>query len=532
MNPILIHHLLRRTASENPDNEAVILGQRSLNYGHLSAASSSLAVALGKIGVRPGDRVGIMAGKSLEAIVGLYGILIAGAAYVPIDPSSPSPRIRHILQNCGIKTLIASASAVSRLLNDDGNMLLNTLILFDGDGIPPTEALSVHLLEELISSGSTHNFPDARISSASPAYILHTSGSTGIPKGVVLSHNNAMAFVRTSVDYFGLDSNDRFSGHSPLHFDLSVFDLFCAAAVGAAVVLVPDHLSMFPVKLSQFIEETRMTVFNAVASVGALLASRGQIERFKMDTMRLYLFSGDVMPVKYLKTLMLSMPNAAFYNIYGQTEANSSTAYPVDDVPEDENWKIPIGKALPDFEAFVIGENGDLVTRPGENGELHIAGPTVGLGYWGDPEKSKSGFIQDPRTDRFRNIVYRTGDLVTLTKEGDLVYVGRRDHMIKSRGYRVQLDEIEAVLNTHKSVKEVVALAIPDETLGNRIVSCVVCQEGCQPEELALKEHCGRSLPPYMVPEMISFLESFPRTSTGKINRQVLIDRFITEELK
>jgi amino acid adenylation domain-containing protein len=368
----------------------------------------------------------------------------------------------------------------------------------------------------------SQSYEPVRLSDASTAYILHTSGSTGVPKGVAISHLNALTFVNMATDFFGLNENDRLCSHAPLHFDLSVFDLFGAVKAGAAIVLVPESLSAFPQALVELIEKERISVWNSVSSVLTMMVDRGGLERFKFDALRLVHFSGDNMPVKYLKALKGHMKKASFYNIYGQTEANSSLFYPVNSVPDSEVWKVPIGKPFPDFEVFAIDEEGNVITKPGEEGELYIHAATVALGYWGDEERTKERFVPDPRRPAVTSKVYRTGDSVRLDEDGNYVFAGRKDHMVKSRGYRIELDEIELVLNGHPAVKQAVVLAIPDEIIGNRIITIIAPVAGASITDSDLIDFCITRLPKYMIPEIIRFSESLPTTSTGKIDRKAL----------
>ena len=280
------------------------------------------------------------------------------------------------------------------------------------------------------------------------------------PKGSVISHLNALTFVNMAVGFFGINENDRMANHAPLHFDLSIFDIFCAVKVGAAVVVIPEYLSAFPVRLAQAIYQQRVTVWNSVASVLTKLADQGGLEGLTFPSLRLVHFSGDLMPVKYLSFLRKCMPAAEFYNIYGQTEANSSLYFKVPDRIGDNAWKIPIGKSFPNFDVFAINENGQVVSKPNEEGELYVLSASVALGYWNDGKKTKEQFTADPRNPHGYARVYKTGDLVRLDSEGNFVFSGRKDHMVKSKGYRVELDEVEIILNSHPNVRQAVAVAI------------------------------------------------------------------------
>ena len=362
------------------------------------------------------------------------------------------------------------------------------------------------------------------VSDTSPAYILHTSGSTGNPKGVVLSHLNALSFVKMASDFFHINPADRICNHAPLHFDLSVFDVFAGVRCGATVMLLPEVYSTFPVKLAEFIEKQEISVWNSVSSVLAMLVDKGALGKFNFDSLRIVHFSGDIMPVKVLRILKRFMRNASFYNIYGQTEANSSMYYHVREIPETDSWRIPIGKAFPNFDVFALSDSREPIRRPGEEGELYVDSSTVALGYWDADAMTSEKFVPDPRYPSLKKRVYRTGDLVRMDEHGNYIFSGRKDQMVKSRGYRIELEEIEAVLSGHPGIKNAVVVPIPDELIGNRIVAVVapVSMESVNKEDIVL--HCAALLPRYMIPESIDFHDSLPKTSTGKIDRRKIRD--------
>jgi len=515
MGVYLLHHLLTRSAEKHPDRTALIHGERTLTYAELDQQSGRLATLLVQTGVRPGDRVGILVKKSPESVVAIFGILKAGGVYVPLDPQAPPQRQGLVLSGCDISVLVASSALAGQLLAmPEGGVGVKSAVLTDGS-LPKETPWRTLAWEEVALAPEA---PPVEISDTRPAYILHTSGSTGVPKGVTISHSNALAFVDMAADFFDVGVDDRVAGHAPFHFDLSVFDLFTAVRNGATLVLVPENLGPFPARLTQFIETSGITIWNSVASVVALMAERGNLGDRNFDALRLVLFSGDVLPVKHLRRVREMMPKTDVYNLYGQTEANSSTFYQVGEIPDDECWKIPIGRPFPNFEVFALNEKGEAVRRPGEIGELHVCSATVALGYWRDTEKTATSFVENPLRP-WPGRVYRTGDLVTFDEDGNLLILGRRDRQVKSRGYRIQIDEIDLVLNSHPEVREATVVDISDEVLGSRILAFV--QAG-NLSGLDLLDFCSRSLPPYMLPETIHFLEEFPRTATGKVDRNVL----------
>jgi amino acid adenylation domain-containing protein len=358
------------------------------------------------------------------------------------------------------------------------------------------------------------------------AYILYTSGSTGDPKGVMISHRTIFTFVNWCHDTFRLTPDDRVTSHAPLHFDLSTFDIFVTLKGGGTVVLVPEKLSIFPVQLVRLLQDERITVTYLVPSILSLMVNYGEFGRHDLSAIRTILFAGEVFPIKYLRQLAAAIPHADFYNLYGPTETNVCTYYRVQpkDLDPDCTQPVPIGTACENLEVFAVDEEGKLVTEPGREGELWVRGSGVAQGYWGDPGKTARGFVRNPFQPYFEEVAYRTGDLVILDPDGtNWRYVGRRDHMVKSRGYRIELGEIEAALYGCEWVKEAAVVAIPDDLLGNRLAAFIVPLEGKNLTIKDLQAHCGQSLPRYMIPEFIEFRASLPKTSTGKIDRTLLV---------
>ena len=527
----LLNHLLTETALKHPRKYAVAFKEKFLSYAELDAASSQLAAGLAWQGVKPGDRIGIMLNKSVESIVSVFGILKAGAIYVPLDPLAPGGRLCAIISNCGMELVISAPDHLARLLAAaDEGLTLRRAILTGSD--PPQTAPWSRGSVACVGWDAAAAPPPGKIcqeeqSDAAPAYILHTSGSTGIPKGVVISHLNALTFVKMAAEFFGISEGDRMANHAPLHFDLSVFDIFCAVKKGACIVLVPEFLSAFPIRLVEFIEQEKITVWNSVASVLTKLANQGELDRMQFAYLRLVHFSGDIMPVKYLRILKKCMPAAEFYNIYGQTEANSSLYFKVPETIEDNAWKIPIGRPFPNFSVFALDDSGRVISAPGEEGELFVLSSTVALGYWNDGEKTRAQFSSDPRNPAAHARVYRTGDLVRLNGAGDFVFAGRKDQMVKCKGFRVELDEIEILLNSHPKVRHAAVVAVPDELAGNKIIAYVSLTDGSVFDSRELLDLCREHLPKYMVPELLQNCQTLPTTSNGKIDRKALVREFI-----
>ncbi len=518
--PSLIHSYLQRAAVKTPDATAVVDRDHQLTYAELDRKSDRVAARLLDLGVGTGDRVGLFLPKSIDAVVAIYGVMKAGAAYVPIDPSSRETRAAYIAGNCGITHLI-SVKAKRSMWPAFAAIGVEHVICMDGDPDSGDDGLVVHG-RGWVDEADPPQLP--RLIAQDLAYILYTSGSTGNPKGVMLTHANCLGFVEWAVEEFGVTASDRLSSHAPLHFDLSTFDLYAAVVAGAPVYLVPKSVSLLPVEVKKFIQAQGITVWYSVPSILTMLVEMGGLEQNDLPTLRTLLFAGEVFPTKYLSRLMNRVPHVTFANLYGPTETNVCTGFTLASPPDEDGPPISIGKAIGGVETFVVDETDNPVVV-GQAGELLVRGPTVMAGYWGDGELTSRKLTPSPVPRHLGDMVYRTGDLVEEQPDGNYRFIGRRDNQIKSRGYRIELGDIEAALGAHPAVLEVVAVAIPDEMVSNRIIAFASLRDEVDQSELL--QFCGERVPKYMVPESLQFVDELPKTSTGKIDRRTLAEGWV-----
>src|SRR6185295_9787651 len=471
----MLDRLLIESAARYPDRTAVVDGAESISYRELNDSSALLASELVSHGAGPGNRIGLYLDKSLDAIVALWGVLRAGAAYVPLDVASPVKRVSRIVENGDICGILSSSKRWSTL----GPAL----------ALPPAFVGLSRAGEN--SAGTTFTFETPKDSHAPaadrgassrgddpsrPAYILYTSGSTGQPKGVVLSHRAARSFVDWAAETTELSPVDVLSSHAPLHFDLSVFDLFASCRAGAAVVLVPPGLNVFPRNLADWIAAQGITVWYSVPSLLARLALAGGLERHEWSRLRHIIFAGEVFPLAHLRRLREQIPGARYWNWYGPTETNVCTAYAVDALPPEQTAPVPIGTACANSKLLVVDDAGSECA-PGDVGELYVSGPSLMSGYHAMPEATAHALVVRGEGGD-SGLWYRTGDLVREDAAGLLHLLGRRDGMIKSRGYRIELGEIESVLHQHPAVAEAAAVALPDEESGHVIRAAAVARSG------------------------------------------------------
>jgi amino acid adenylation domain-containing protein len=481
----------------------------NLSYAALDDVSSRIAGFLVAAGVTPGDRVGVIMPKGSRAVAAFLGIMKVRAAYVPADYTAPAGRNRAILMDCGVKVAFLDPSCSNVMDEWTGDL---PVVVLTGDGQAPTPG------REVVPWQKVEEHQRASVDGRSVgdlAYVLYTSGSTGVPKGVMISHDNALSFVDWCSDVFAPTEADRFSSHAPFHFDLSILDIYVPFKHGATVVVVSEELGKNPKELARFIADQRLTVWYSTPSILGLLVQFGGLRSKDCSALRLVLFAGEVFPIKHLRDLVSCWPLPRYFNLYGPTETNVCTFYEVPTpIPAERTEPFPIGAACSHCRALVLDEDGIEVSATPE-GLLHIAGRSVFQGYWNQPEQSARTFRERPDGHW-----YNTGDVVS--REGSAFsYRGRRDRMVKRRGYRIELGEIERGLYLHPELGEVAVVAVPDDAAGTRIVA-FLSSSGERPSIIGLKTFCGANLPAYMSPDTFVFLDRLPRTSTDKVDYQRL----------
>lgn len=512
----MLHSLLRRAAETSPDRDAVIEpGAGRLSYAQLDALSDRVRDRLVRLGVRPGDRVGLWLPKSIDSVATLLGVLKCGAAYVPVDPTAPAERGGYILADCEV-----AAIAVEERFAAPLRAALGAFATKPGWLVLPQVGGGSGLAAALDAADEQDPAPAARTHDAAPgdlAYILYTSGSTGKPKGVMLSHRAATAFVAWCVGVLAPRPQDRFSSHAPFHFDLSILDLYVPQTCGAAVVLVSEERGKEPVGLARLIADEKITIWYSAPSILTMLVQYGKLAEHDYGALRTICFAGEVFPVVHLRALSNALPHPRYLNLYGPTETNVCTHYEVAlPVPEARSEPYPIGKVCAHLEGLVVDAEGRSVA-PGAEGELVIRGDNLLDGYWNLPERTAEAFLE-AEGRRW----YRTGDLVVEEPDGNLRYVGRRDRMVKRRGYRVELGEIEACLYRHPDVLEAAVIAKQDPAAGVKIEAHLATREGRKLGLVAVKQFCSQHLPVYMVPDTVKRHPKLPKTSTDKIDYQRL----------
>ncbi len=521
----LLSQIIDQSAEKFPEREAFRFYGQALTYSELSIRTSQLAGILTKHGVRRHDRVGILLNKCLEMPVAVHGIMKAGAAYVPIDPAAPAERIKFILVNCGIRVLVTEKSKIRILSEIIRDAELDCLIGIDGDTDLPVGKVP---WQEVFRSPCLT--PEkGPVMEQDMAYIMYTSGSTGEPKGIIHTHYSGLSYAKLSAGTYQICEHDRLGNHSPLHFDMSTLEFFSGPLQGACTVLIPEEYTRLPASLSKLIEEERLTTWYSVPFALIQLLLRGAMDTRDLSSLRWILFGGEPFPTKHLRELMKMLPEARFSNVYGPAEVNQCTYYHVPDLPDEMEDPVPIGRVWDNCEGLVVDEH-DQPVAPGMKGELLIRTPTMMQGYWNRRDLNERAFYYRTHLSNYQEVYYRTGDLVRQNSDGDYTYRGRKDRQIKTRGYRVELDEIEAALLSHDQVEEAAAFAVP-EAEGSTLISAGVTlkkDEEVMPSDLL--KYLKSRLPVYAVPNEIKIYQAFSRTATGKIDRKALSETAVAEQ--
>ncbi|MGD9486099.1 D-alanine--poly(phosphoribitol) ligase [Streptomyces sp. TRM70308] len=507
-----------RTLSPGQASRTALVGARPVSYGELATRVRALACRLRDVGARRGDRVAIWMDKRLEYAEGVLATLQAGCAYVPLDSRQPQARVGTILADAEPLVLLTDSRHLTGLSERTLPPSVKTVVVTGSDDATATttKTARVHIWEALIASGAD---PWTALPEPSPsdiAALLYTSGSTGVPKGVKVSHQNLANFIAWSRKEFKVGTDDVFANHASFAFDLSTFDLFTALSAGAAMWIVGDAQARDVTALAAGIQEHRVTVWYSVPSILHLLTASGALTPATTASLRYVLFAGEVFPAQQLRALAERLPGkTALYNLYGPTETNVCTYHRVRTKDLARDAPVPIGRPITGARLSVVDEQGRTVEGPDACGELIVEGACVTPGYWRRE--------QEPAAVLHHQHRHATGDIVA-RENGLLVYRGRKDRMVKLAGYRVELGEVEHAALRHPALAEAAVVVKGEGSAARLVLFYTLRADAPQLNLLEIKRHCAQHLPTYMLPEAATCLTALPRNANGKTDYRRLGD--------
>ena len=513
---ILLHHLLRTSASKLPDKEALVHADRRLTYSEVLRKVQGIAAGLRSAGVNRGERIGIYLDPGIPQVLSIFGTTMAGGVFVPINTQLLADQLHHIARDCRISAIITSADKLPSLFNHLRTIGSLRFLVVVGDHGADIEPLKVYDFREFCERDGYSRCLDVGISKDLAA-ILYTSGSTGKPKGVMLSHANLLAGARIVSSYLEITASDRILSVLPLTFDAGLNQLTTVFLQGGTLVLINF---VFARQIVEALSKEQITGLAGVPTVWTLLTQpTSTLHKTTLPALRYITNTGGAMPQSALHILRSTLPKTRIYLMYGLTEAFRSTYLSPEEL---DRRPTSMGKAIPDTEILVLNDNGEICA-PGEVGELVHRGPTVSMGYWGNPDATarvlRPNPLLPPELGDVERVCY-SGDLVKTDEDGFLYYVGRRDAMIKSSGFRISPTEVEEVVFRSGKVRHAAAIGVPDDLLGQAVKLFVVPRDerSVQLDKSSLLDFCGEHLPRHMVPKFVEVLSELPVTSSGKVD--------------
>lgn len=483
------------------DHVAVVEGDRSVDFSTLSVKAYTIAQTICDKGIPINHPVAVFLGKSIESISANLGILMAGDFYMNLDVKTPAERIRNILELVKPAAIISDAKHF-KLIYD---VVPDNVKCIDVDEFTETKAVENGAIDKRRS----------HLIDTDPSCIINTSGSTGTPKGVVLNHRSFFDFIEWSLDTFNFGDDIVMGSLSPIVFDIYSYELCMLMTKGSTLVIIPDTLSAFPAKILEILEKNKVNFLFWVPTIMVNIANMDLLSSYTLESLRTVWFAGEVFPTKQFNYWHRHLPNVIFANLYGPIEITLDCTYFIVDRDIPDGEPIPIGKACRNTSILVLDENDKLITEAGQEGELCVRGSSLAMGYYNNSEKTAVAFIQNPLNTNYPETIYRTGDVVVYNSLGEIVFVGRRDNLVKHMGYRTDLGEIEhIIINKLKLVKNG---CVCYNTGTKKIVLYYEADNELTPGDF--RKSIGKELPKYMIPTEFVYVKELKRNTNGKIDR-------------
>jgi amino acid adenylation domain-containing protein len=483
--------------------EAVVDSDRSYTFEELEHHAKNCAAALLKRITGVNQPVAVFLPKSAPTIVANLGIVYTGNCYANLDIKSPPERLKSILNNLGAALIITSAAHVATLVSLG------------------VDQASLFLVEDAMKSDAAYDNAALRacyeqVIDTDPLCIIHTSGSTGIPKGVALHHRGTIDFMDWVFTRLQLDGSEVIGSLSPFYFDIYTLELFLCLAKGATLVIIPDQCAAFPAKLVEFMEANAISFIFWVPTIMVNMANQNLLATGRLHHLKKIFFAGEVFPTKHLNHWRRQLPEATFVNLYGPIEIHVDCTYFVVDREFSDDEKLPIGFPCRNTDILILNDQ-EKPAGVDEQGELCVRGTSLALGYWNNPERTAAAFVQNPLHSHYPELIYRTGDLVSRNSRGEISFTGRKDFQIKHQGYRIELGEIEHAVLQVESVRN--CCVVYDQ--GRKEIT-LFFESDTELTPATIRERLSTFVPKYMLPTVFHRMEAMPRNPNGKIDRQQL----------
>lgn len=497
----IVSQYLRQSAIQYPNHPAFVDSKVTLTYTDVLNEAEKIAYYMVSHGLfkKP---VAVMMDKSARNVVAFLGVAISGNYYSVIDGKMPQSRIEKILETLEPELILTDIKNRKKIEN-----------------LPGKKAIYEDLMEYELSDVNRKSIADAesRIIDTDILYVLFTSGSTGIPKGVIITHRSVIDYTEWVKETFSLDHNTVIGNQAPFFFDNSVLDIYSTIRNGGTLHVIPQMLYSFPIRLLEYIRDYKINTIFWVPTVLSRVADLDLLDKCDIDCLEKVLFAGEVMPARQLNSWIRRLPNATFANLYGPTEITVDCTYYIVNREIRDDEPVPIGYACMNTDILVLNEKNELV-KENEKGELCVRGSSLSLGYYNNPEKTEASFIQNPLNKLYHELIYKTGDIVHYNEYGEIIYDGRRDSQVKHTGHRIELGEIETAVSSHPFINSNCCM---HEQERDYLVLFYVGEI----KENELRKYLSRLVPEYMIPNTFHKLNQMPLNMNGKIDRAKLKER-------
>ena len=504
MKSVLVY--LEEAAQKNENKTAIIEENKKITYIDLLQKSKKVGSEISKF-VKPRNPVPVLMEKGINTLNAFFGSVYAGCFYVLLNPELPTARLEKILE-----------------------ILQANIIVTDEEHYQLTEEISknqtILKIEDLQNSDINEeklNVIRQNSLDVDPLYANFTSGSTGEPKGVIVSHRSVIDFINVFTKQFNINEQDIIANQAPFDFDVSVKDIYSSLRTGATLLIVPKKLFSAPAKLLDYICENNATTLIWAVSALCLITTFHGLDYRVPQNVNKVIFSGEVMPIKHIKQWIEHLPNAMYVNVYGPTEITCNCTYHIVNKELNYEKQIPMGKAFDNEEVFLLYENNNLITEKEKTGEICVRGTALALGYYNNKEQTEKSFVQNPLNSSYIDTIYRTGDLGYIGKDNEFYFAGRKDFQIKHMGHRIELEEIELEIGKIENVKRACCIYNNEKSkLYAFYIGDITKAE--------LREMLAKKLPIYMIPNVIKQIEEFPLNKNGKIDRKKLMENLQNKE--